>query len=135
MKAMVAAVLALLLGLGVLALLPSIWRGTSPFLESDGSAGLRWFWGERIGRGLVRGIAMAGLAFVAVGVSLTSLALNGGDDLGPVGRAAGWAALGALGLMMLIVLFNRPKLLVPPSLRAERGAVFRTPRRADQGRT
>jgi hypothetical protein len=113
-----------LLVLAGIAVLPAIWKGTSPFLQEDGTAGLGWFWGERIRRGLRRGVAAANLACGGLAVALIALGLGDGKA-GPVVWLAVRVALGGLLLLAMIVLVNRLKVLVPPTLRDEPGALSR----------
>ncbi len=124
-------VLLLLLSLGGVAVVPAIWRGSSPFLDDDGTASLGWFWGERMVHGLRRGILACDIACLGLAIALLALGARDGEA-GAVAWAASVVALLGLLLLVAIVLLNQPKWLVPPSLRAEPGALSRRsgPRRA-----
>ena len=81
-------------------------------------------WGDRVGRGLVRALAPSVLGLTGLAVALLAVAFGHGD--GTV------AHVGLYLLLASIVLVNRPKVLVPPSLRDEGGALSRRrpPRRS-----
>lgn len=113
-----------LLVLGGVAVLPSVWRGDTPFLEGDGVAGLDWFWGDRVSRGLRRGIVAANVACAGLALALVLLGIGSGRAGFLVWAATGVALLG-LAAVASIVLFNQPSWLVPPILRCEPGALSR----------
>jgi hypothetical protein len=103
MKQLLPGIVMGLLVLAGIAVLPAIWKGTSPFLQEEGTAGLGWFWGERMRRGLRRGIAAANLACGGLAVALIALGLGDGKD-GIAARVAGWVSLAGLLLFAMIVL-------------------------------
>jgi hypothetical protein len=105
MKQLLPGIVMGLLVLAGIAVLPAIWKGTSPFLQEEGTAGLGWFWGERMRRGLRRGIAAANLACGGLAVALIALGLGDGKD-GIAAWVAGWVSLAGLLLFAMIVLVN-----------------------------
>jgi hypothetical protein len=98
-----------------------------------------WVWGAPLWRGYVRGMVAVGATFVTDLVAVMALIwLPGGDAvvIAVVPLLVGSLAVGFV-LMLTIVLFNRPRRLVPPYLRDQPGAVaewlgaWRERRRAD----
>jgi hypothetical protein len=110
-----------LLFLGVIYVLvaPKVWRGESGL---DGNTPPQWWF---LGDALWRGIARAYLATVPfllamfAGAAVAEFA--GDEDLGMTIAAAA-LLVGAI-VHFSIVLFNRPRALVPPHLRGEPGAL------------
>jgi hypothetical protein len=84
-----------------------------------------WVWGAPLWRGYVRGLVTVGATFVIDLIAVLALVwLPGGDAVviavAPV--LLGSIAVGFV-LAVTIVLFNRPRRLVPPYLRDQPGAV------------
>lgn len=75
-----------------------------------------WFWGDALWRGYRRTLLPASL----VGVSF-AIALTLPDPIGVYFGAAGLFCF--FPLMVMIALFNWPKLLVPPASRSDSGAL------------
>lgn len=111
--------------------LPSLWRGESAErIERHLRPG--WPWGSSALKGWIRSLPAAVLAgwslflLALIGVAASNGFLSEGSPL----RLLGYLALPAIGLtifgflhMLTIILFNRPKYLVPPSLRGDPGLV------------
>jgi hypothetical protein len=85
--------------------------------------------GDR-GQGLVRALAPSVLGLTGLATALLAVAFGHGD--GTVAHLGLYLLLASIVLAASIVLVNRPKLLVPPPLRDERGALSRRgpPRRS-----
>lgn len=117
--------------------LPAIWRGRARF----GRVPTWWFWGEALWRGWQRAVPLAvafGIYFVPIFVGAQALHTREPNDLGlyvPLWFAA--LALGGLflflALFVSIVLVNKPKMIVPPYLRDEPGALGRLLGRRENG--
>lgn len=110
---------------GALAATPRYWKGKVDWIRSR-RAPILWPFGDVLWRGAIRASAiMPALAFVG---SL-SLLVPAVFLVGPV--TSGWTVFLSLVIVLLaaeatlvlaIVLLNRPRFLVPPSWRAERGS-------------
>jgi uncharacterized membrane protein YjgN (DUF898 family) len=127
-----------LLGLGLLLMLPLVWQGWLARREvrfrgrlmSHGDAAFMFWGGPILRRGLARCAVPLTIGWCGIVVGYWVAMANGGAagaSAPPVAKAAGvataaWFAVWFV-LAALIVLFNWPKLLVPPPQRAEPGAV------------
>lgn len=75
-----------------------------------------WLWGDSLWRGFRRALLPASLVSVSFAIALTLP-----DPAGVYVAVAGLALF--LPLMATVVLFNWPKVVVPPSLRPENGVL------------
>ena len=111
---------------------PKLWRHETRIW--DGRAPSWWLWGEALFRGWVRSLVIgtaAGTAMVfALGVMLVvqpDLDNPQSSQESQLEVVAIGVALGVWILLTLmlfsVILFNRPKFVVPPHLRNERGAI------------
>lgn len=105
--------------------LPKIWRGTSSALDPVPSW---WLWGRALWFGLRRMIPLAvALGWVVMGLLWFPSAGKAPEALTDQELAIAAAAMGLFfmigALMTSVVLFNRPRTLVPPRWRAEPGAL------------
>lgn len=130
-------IVAAMIGLGLLSILawsqvPKLWRHETKIW--DGRAPSWWLWGEALFRGWVRSLVVATAAGTALVIlSAVVLAVDPDYDAPSDAResqaeiVAGAVAVGVWVLLTLtmfsVILFNRPKFLVPPHLRGERGAI------------
>ena len=119
--------------------LPTLWRGESAErIERQLRPG--WPWGGSALKGWIRSLPAAVLAgwsmflLALIGVASSNGFLIEGSPLRPLG----YLALPAIGMMIIgfvhmvtVILFNRPKYLVPPSLRKEPGLVHAWWRHSD----
>jgi len=134
----VVGVVGALVGLGELVMLPVVWRGwftrrKTRFrgrLISHGDAAFMFWGGPIFRRGLARAFVPVMLAWCGGVVGYWVAALNGGAAGASAPDAAKVAAMVTaawLGVWFVvaaaIVLFSRPKLLVPPPQRGEPGAL------------
>jgi hypothetical protein len=96
---------------------PRLWRGEADVDDPSPA----WPFGAATWRGVIRGFIVGPpcIAFALAGAAVAEL--TDADDLG--------MAIGVIGLVGFVVLhvpillFNRPKALVPPPLRHQRGAL------------
>jgi hypothetical protein len=106
--------------------LPKMWRGQ---LEDDYERNISVWWpyGDRSRRAFLRimPVSLLAVGLLSVGLNLVLFAGVLPGDWGKQAEAIGDAvivlAVVALGLMLSIVLFNRPKFLVAPHHRKEPG--------------
>ena len=109
----------LFLGGIYLAVAARVWRGESGL--DGGRPPEWWFLGAATWRGVARAY-VATVPFLLVMLAGAGIAEWGGDE--GVGMAVSAAAFAAgIGVHLAIVLFNRPRALVPPHLRDEPGAL------------
>jgi hypothetical protein len=110
--------------------LPRLWRDTEAARRPRPSW---WFWGQRTWKAMLR----AQPAGICVGWTI-ALAAAGGSGLNGAQTtpltilavvSVSAVVLGA-GLIVSIVLFARPKILVPPALRGDQGLFCPTRKRA-----
>ena len=118
----------LFLGGIYVAVAPKVWRGESGL---DGNRPPEWWF---LGPATWRGVARAYIAtvpFALVVVAGAMLAELGGHE--DAGMALAVAAIAAGAIVHAgIVLFNRPRALVPPRLRGEPGALAERRQRAQR---
>jgi hypothetical protein len=100
----------------------ALWRRPSPVLLEPFPW---WVWGQALWRGYVRTLCFGGAAFAVMLVLVVLVIYGAGGRPGLVVTGlllVATIAAGGLG-MTTIVLFNRPRSLVPPYLRSQPGAV------------
>ena len=125
---------AALAGLAILATagVRRLWRNESRVWDSQHAW---WAWGETMWHGWIRALpsfVVAGWAMIlSVASGLIAVAADGGDGTGPLGvlkwmfvAFAGVAAV-AFATGISVTLFARPKLVIPPHLRRQRGVLAR----------
>lgn len=102
-------------------LFPGYWRGTNKNFERMLPY---WPYSEALWRGMVRSYATVTLAWASMFAVVTYGLIVGDENMHPW-VVSGWVALLAaqLGAWGTVMLFNRPKFLVPPRLRHEPGAI------------
>jgi hypothetical protein len=114
---MIPALLAALLLAGWLVGAPRLWRGDAEVDEPPPA----WPFGAAAWRGVMRSFIVCPPFIVLVFAGGAVAELSDADDLG--------MAIGAIGLLASVVLhvpillWNRPKALVPPPMRGEPGAL------------
>ncbi len=115
-----------LIAVGGVRNLPRIWRHEAKHLDNVPSW---WPWGGALWRGYVRAMPTGVIGTIVLLAVFTALALVGEQPSGPFVRpywvvVPSLVALGLAGAVMLgVVLFNRPKAVVPPHLRDQPGAL------------
>lgn len=120
---MVALAVMAVLGVGGVLLLPRFWRGELTSMYEHASRDM-WLWGEPLRRGFIRGLHLGVLGTVVMVLAIFATADL--EPTGSMGPAAG-AALGMLFALLVlygsVILFNRPRWVVPPHARTQPGAV------------
>jgi hypothetical protein len=109
--------------------LPKLWRHETDFW--DGKAPGWWVWGETLFRGWVRSlIALTLTGTLLLGVFVLGVIADIGEESQTSSDAVQLAFAVSFVLLVLLFiagitvsLFNRPKFIVPPHLRGERGAI------------
>ena len=108
--------------------LPKIWRSEADIQRAEATEKW-WPFGEAVRYGFIRGMPVGILAGTALTVSM-ALVLVEESTSGGTSQAAAQAAwiafLVFVGLILVdlsVTLFNRPKFVVPPAARDERGAI------------
>jgi len=113
--------------------LPKLWRSDERVLEGmERSLGAVWPYGRTVWRGVLRGLPaiVIGSWFLTMG-GLLALAVPAGNPPRSRASTALFTALLLAGvgfclcfaLHIVVILFNRPKWIVPPLKRAEPGAL------------
>lgn len=116
------AVMAVLAVAGVV-LLPRIWRGELASTYDHASRDV-WLWGEPLRRGFIRGLHLGILGTVVLVFLVFATAdLEPTESIGPVVGSALVLFFALLALYTSVVLFNRPRWVVPPYARDQPGAV------------
>lgn len=122
-----------------LAMLPAVWRGWFTRRKvrfqgrtySHGDAAFMFWGGPVVRRGLARSFVPMAFGWCGAVAGFWVAVANGGvagQDAPPAAKDAAVVAVVWFGLCLLvvipIVLFNWPKLLVPPGQRADPGAIM-----------
>jgi hypothetical protein len=108
--------------------MPKFWRGEYRELFDRGSSGW-WPFGEPLRKAFIRGILLGGLGMTCAVLAAVCVWVRG-DTEGDI-RTVANAGITIFGLMLmlliflsvLVILFNRPKFLIPPTYREEPGAI------------
>ncbi len=97
------------------------WRGTGPLDAAPAPAW--WFLSEPVWRGVKRSfVAFAPFVILFLAGGATSDMVEEGSTAWTVAMVVGGVGLvGSLAVQLPIILYNRPKALVPPHLRGEPG--------------
>jgi len=107
-----------------LCFIPRFWSGE---LRAPDDPFAGWLFGVAWWRGMRRAALCTVLAGELLGVAAVLLAFSAQSGAArDAGAAVGGVAFVLIGVVFSIGLFNRPRFLVPPYLRGERGA--RSPR-------
>lgn len=115
-------VMAVLAVAGVL-LLPRIWRGELASTYDHASRDA-WLWGEPLRRGVIRGLHLGILGTVVLVFLVFATAdLDPTGNMDPIAGAAVVLFCAVLVLYGSVILFNRPRWVVPPHARDQPGAV------------
>jgi hypothetical protein len=137
-KEIVVGVLGALLGLAGVSMVPVVWRGWLTRrgvrfrgrLFTHGDAAFMFWGGPIFRRGLARGFVPVTFAWSGAVVGYWIAALNGGAaglNAPHAAKFAGLVTLAWFGVWFVaavtVVLFNWPKVLVPPPQRGEPGAI------------
>ncbi|WP_377272886.1 hypothetical protein [Peterkaempfera sp. SMS 1(5)a] len=110
--------------------LPKVWRGDERTVQKMVLGFTAWPVSSETRRGMVRGALPLTASGFFVGTTVLSGLVLGGQSsdssgAGTVAAVCFLVSLAALvlsvGLHLGIILFNRPRLLVPPSMRGDRG--------------
>jgi hypothetical protein len=115
----------------ILALVRGVKTWSLPESRRRQSPPAWWFWGSRLWRGWIRsmpfGVFGGGLWFAAgIGAAFLQLDQEAHGFAVPVWYAVGFISLtfAWIATWLSIIVFNRPKALVPPRFRAEPGALI-----------
>ena len=108
-----------LLGIVGVVLMPRLWREDPPGIEPQAGGPIR--------RGFIRGIAIAPVKALLLVLAALPFVLDWIPSGSPIARLYGIFGLLVIAVAILmdvgIVLFNRPKFLVPPRFRDQPGAI------------
>src|SRR5579862_437234 len=100
-----------------------VWRGTHPYLHRGVPPGW-WVFGARAWRGFRRSLIVLPLVYVAMLAAVVAGGLTPRhSSLAWITTALAFLFLVGGALMVWLALFARPRALVPPALRSERGPV------------
>jgi hypothetical protein len=94
---------------------PRVWRNEWAYAWNPDEGGPLW-------RGFVR-ITPLGGPLLGLGGLASLLLKSGSDALYVVGQVVGFAILVVIVLIVTVILFNRPRWVVAPHLRAQPGAI------------
>ena len=126
---MIAVIVSLILGLAALFLAPRAWRGQLTF--DPGRPPGWWVWGGPLWRGWVRTTFwVCAMGWLFPVLALVAGVVSSEDPLPSGLHVPGWYLalfVGWLGGFLAgigsIVLFSRPKVLIPPRYRGQSGAI------------
>lgn len=116
--------LVVVLALGAMGIkgVPALWRDEVDYFHEVPRS---WVWSGALWRGWVRAIPSVGVISIPIFL-LSGLALGAADG-SAIQTACGYSTFGLLAVFLLntaaISLFARPKFLIAPPLRSQRGAI------------